>query len=67
MAHFTLDPDFDAPDDEGVQIKVDVNTKPMVNSPPKQAFALLIPALKETIAVDLPMFIDADFVANLPK
>lgn len=66
-AQFTLDPDFDVADDEGVQIKVEVNTKPVINSPPKQAFASLIPTLKETIAVDLPMFVDADFVAALPQ
>ena len=64
---FSLDPDFDVADDEGVQIKVEVNTKPTVNSPPQQAFASLIPVLKETIAVDLPMFVEADFVAALPK
>jgi hypothetical protein len=64
---FALDPDFDPADDEGVQIKVEVNTKPTLSAPQKGAFALLIPALKDTIDVDLPMFIDASFTALLPK
>jgi hypothetical protein len=63
----SLDPDFDAPDDQGLQIKLDVNTKPSVDNPHKGAFSSIIPIFVQSITDDLPPLVTPNLVAALPK
>lgn len=62
-----IDQDYEKADDEGLQIKVDVNTKPQLASPPPNAFASLIPVISETLSVDLTNIIGPSLVASLPR
>ena len=62
-----VDADFDTPDDEGLQIKLDVNTKPTSMKPTADAFARLIPVVVQSIKTDLVHLIDPPFVATLPQ
>jgi hypothetical protein len=62
-----VDADFDAPDGEGLQIKLDVNTKPTSMKPTADAFAKLIPVVVQSIKIDLVQVIDPSFVATLPQ
>jgi hypothetical protein len=62
-----IDPDFEKPDDQGLQIKVDVNTKPQIAVPPVKAFGGLIDVLRETLTVDLPNLIGPSLSAALPQ
>ena len=63
----SIDADFDVPDDEGLQIKVDVNTKPQITNPPKSAFSAIIPVLLKAVETDLPPLITPQIVAALPR
>jgi hypothetical protein len=55
----SFDTDFDQAEASGLQIKLDVNTKPQINDPPKQAFSSIIPVLVRSIETDLPLIVPA--------
>ena len=66
--HLDLDFDDDPVPEEGLQIKVDANTKPQMDRPPKSAFAALIPVLQSAVEQDLAPLIGSDLVDGLkPK
>jgi hypothetical protein len=62
-----FDSDFDVADDEGLQIKLDVNTKPQQIQPPNEAFSKIVPVLIQSIKIDLPPLITPELAAALPK
>jgi hypothetical protein len=62
-----IDSDFDPAEDQGLQIKIDVNTKPQIAAPPRKAFVGLIPAISETINLDLGNLVGSQLAAALPQ
>lgn len=62
-----VDQDFDPPDDLGLQIKLDVNNKQLMDAPPKGALSAIIPIFVSSIENDLPSLVTPELVAKLPK
>ncbi|MHC2625069.1 hypothetical protein ACVIW2_007101 [Bradyrhizobium huanghuaihaiense] len=67
QTHIHVDADFEPPEDQGLQIKIDVNTRPQISSPPKNAFQNLIPVILETIRVDLQSLVGSQLASSLPQ
>lgn len=63
----SFDSDFDQPDQSGLQIKLDVNTKPQLDDPQKAAFSSIIPILVQSIETDLPLIVPNQLVGALAK
>jgi hypothetical protein len=63
----SVDADFETADDQGLQIKIDVNTKPQIGKPLSKAFVSLIPVISETISIDLPNLIGPQLATSLPQ
>jgi hypothetical protein len=63
----SVDPDFEAAEDQGLQIKIDVNTKPQIKNPPGKAFVGLIPSISDTISVELQNLIGPQLATSLPQ
>jgi hypothetical protein len=62
-----VDADFEPAIDQGLQIKIDVNTRPQIATPPDKAFVSLIPVITETIRVDLENLVGPPLAASLPQ
>jgi hypothetical protein len=66
-ATISVDPDFEPADDKGLQIKIDVNTKPQISTPLSTAFESLIPVISDTIQVELAKLVGPKLTAALPQ
>jgi hypothetical protein len=62
-----VDADFEPAQDQGLQIKIDVNTRPQIASPPQKAFVSLIPVITETIRIDLENLVGSQLASALPQ